>query len=115
VLHGSLGPEDEDGAQRRRGVSGWRGLRLLEAVGDFVGQLAALYDLAVQDVWPPSSSCSAKATLTTDSTLTTITAATTLRIDTLRLIRILLPCVGKLYLYLWLATLQVRVFFPSLG
>jgi hypothetical protein len=50
VLHGSLGPEDEDGGQGRRGVSGCRGLRLLGAVDDFLGQLAALYDLAIQDV-----------------------------------------------------------------
>ena len=42
-------------------------------------------------------------------------AATTLRIDTLRLIRILLPCVGGLYLYVWLATLQVRGFLPVPG
>src|SRR5215216_4451337 len=49
VLHGSLGAGD-DGGQRPRGVSGWRGHSSLEAVGDLVGQLAALYDLAVQDV-----------------------------------------------------------------
>jgi hypothetical protein len=64
---------------------------------------------------PPPSSCSAKATVATDSTVTTTIAATTLRIDTLRLIPILLPHVGGLYLYVWLATLQVRAFFPSLG
>jgi hypothetical protein len=29
LLHGSLGPEEEDGGQRQRGVSGQRGLRFL--------------------------------------------------------------------------------------
>jgi hypothetical protein len=42
--------------------------------------------------WPrPLPPCSAKATLTTNSTLNTAIAATTLRIDALRLIPILLP------------------------
>ena len=63
---------------------------------------------------PRPSSCSAKATVTTASTLNNITAATTLSIDILRLIPILLPCVGEVVLCLWLATLQVRAFFPSL-
>jgi hypothetical protein len=67
----------------------------------------------VVSVVPVVVSTSAKATHTTDSTLTT-TAATTLPIDTLRLIGVLLPCVGWLVLYLWLATSQGRVFFPSL-
>ncbi len=50
-LRGSLGPEEADGGRLwQRGVSGWRELRLLGAVDDFVGRLAALYDLAVQDV-----------------------------------------------------------------
>jgi hypothetical protein len=62
---------------------------------------------------PPS--CFAKATVTTASTLIITIAAATLRIDTLRLIPILPPCVGGLVLCLWLATLQVRVFFPPLG
>ena len=48
--------------------------------------------------------------VTTDSTLKIAIAATTLRIDTLRLIAILLPRVGGLVLCLWLATLQVRAF-----
>jgi hypothetical protein len=50
--------------------------------------------------------------VTTPSTIRATIAATTLSIDTLRLIPILLPCVGGPVLYLWLATLQVRVFFP---
>ncbi len=50
LLRASLGPEDEDGGKRRRSVSGWRGLRLLDAVGDFVWQLTTLYDLAVHAV-----------------------------------------------------------------
>ena len=44
------------------------------------------------------SSCSAKAMVTTNSTLNTAIVATTLRIDILRLIRILPPCVGGLVL-----------------
>jgi hypothetical protein len=51
--------------------------------------------------------------VTTDNTLKTAIAATTLRIDTLRLI--LLPLVAGFVLCLWLATLQVGAFFPSLG
>jgi hypothetical protein len=50
LLRASLGPEDEDGGKRRRSISGWRGLRLLDAVGDFVWRLTTLYDLADQDV-----------------------------------------------------------------
>jgi len=61
-------------------------------------------------------SVSARATVATDSTLNTATtAATTLRIGTLRLMRILPHCLGGLYVYLWLTTLSLRVFFPSLG
>src|SRR5215218_9827723 len=50
LLRGSLGPEDDEGGQRRRGVSGWRWLCHLGAVDDFVGRLTTFYDLAVQDV-----------------------------------------------------------------
>ena len=50
LLRGSLGSEDDEGGQRRRGVSGWRRLCHLGAVDDFVGRLTTLYDLAVQDV-----------------------------------------------------------------
>jgi hypothetical protein len=56
---------------------------------------------------PPPSSCSAKAMVTTDSTLKSAIAATMLTIDPLRLI--LLPFVAGFVLCLWLATLQVRV------
>src|SRR5215208_4231520 len=42
LLRGSLGPEDDKGGQRRRGVSGWRRLRHLGAVDDFVGRLTTL-------------------------------------------------------------------------
>jgi hypothetical protein len=58
---------------------------------------------------PPPSSCSAKAMVTTDSTLKSAIAATMLTIDPLRLI--LLPFVARFMLCLWLATLQVRVLF----
>src|SRR5215203_3609464 len=47
LLRGSLGPEDDEGGQRQRGVSWWRRLRHFGTVDDFVGRLTTLYDLAV--------------------------------------------------------------------
>jgi hypothetical protein len=65
-------------------------------------------------LWPPPS-CAAKATVTTDSTVSIAIAATTLRIDTLRLIRNLLPRVGGPVLKLWLETSQARSSFRPLS
>jgi hypothetical protein len=62
-------------------------LRAIMAEGDLLLVLATS---------PP---CSAKAMVTPNSTLNTAIAPTTLRIDTLRLIPILLPLVGGLVLY----------------